>query len=129
MVQDSGVLINPVIVQGQIHGGAAFGIGQSLMEDARCNALTGQVERATFLDYAMPRADDMPSFGYQTIDLACKNNPLGVKACGESGTVGPPPAVIGAIVDALQDFEIRHIEMPATPEVVWRAIQTASAGH
>ena len=129
MVQDSGVLVNPVIVQGQIHGGAAFGIGQSLMEDARCNALTGQVERATFLDYAMPRADDMPSFGYQTIDLPCKNNPLGVKACGESGTVGPPPAVIGAIVDALQDFGIRHIEMPATPEVVWRAIQTASAGH
>ncbi len=129
MVQDSGVLVNPVIVQGQIHGGAAFGIGQSLMEDARGNAMTGQVERATFLDYTMPRADDMPSFGYQTVDLPCKNNPLGVKACGESGTVGPPPAVIGAIVDALQEFGVRHIEMPATPEVVWRAIQTASAGH
>ncbi len=129
LVQDSGIQVHPAIVEGQIQGGAAYGIGQALCEDARCDPETGQVLRATFMDYAMPRASDIPSFRFHAVELPCANNPLGVKACGESGAAGPPPAVVGAIVDALRGFGVRHVEMPATPERVWRAIRDARTGR
>ncbi|HUC68620.1 MAG TPA: xanthine dehydrogenase family protein molybdopterin-binding subunit [Stellaceae bacterium] len=125
-VDDSGVIINPLLFEGQIHGGIAMGIGQALLENVAYDA-AGQLLSATFLDYGMPRADDMPSFHLDELGTACKTNPLGVKGAGESGTVGAPPAVINAILDALAPLGVRDIAMPATPERIWQAIHAASA--
>jgi aerobic carbon-monoxide dehydrogenase large subunit len=122
-VGDSGVIINPLLFEGQIHGGIAMGIGQALLEKVAYDAASGQLLSGSFLDYAMPRAHDMPSFHLDELGTACKTNPLGVKGAGESGTVGAPPAVLNAIVDALAPFGIVDVEMPATAERVWRAIQ------
>jgi aerobic carbon-monoxide dehydrogenase large subunit len=120
-VDDFGKLINPMIVEGQIHGGVAHGIGQALMEAAHYDA-DGQLLTASYMDYCMPRADDLPSFKVDTIETICPSNPLGVKGCGEAGAIASPPAVINAITDALGHEDVA---MPATPQVVWRAAQKA----
>ena len=121
-VDDFGKLINPMIVEGQVHGGIAQGVGQALLEGARYNE-DGQLITASFMDYCMPRADDLPSYKVDTIETACPSNPLGIKGCGEAGAIAAPPAVINAITDALGHEDVA---MPATPQVVWRAAQKAA---
>ncbi|TCN32036.1 xanthine dehydrogenase family protein molybdopterin-binding subunit [Sinorhizobium americanum] len=118
---DFGNIINPMIVEGQVHGGLAQGIGQALLEGVRYDD-SGQLLTASYLDYAMPRADDVPSFTVSTSNTPCPNNPLGVKGCGEAGAIGSPPALINAITDAIGN---NQLTMPATPEKVWAAAQPA----
>src|ERR1700733_922414 len=118
-VDDFGKLINPMIVEGQVHGGIAQGVGQALLEGAHYDS-DGQLLTASFMDYCMPRADDLPSYKVETIETVCPSNPLGIKGCGEAGAIAAPPAVINAITDALGHEDV---EMPATPQVVWRAAQ------
>ncbi|ASY58353.1 xanthine dehydrogenase family protein molybdopterin-binding subunit [Sinorhizobium sp. CCBAU 05631] len=118
---DFGNIINPMIVEGQVHGGLAQGIGQALLEGVRYDD-SGQLLTASYLDYAMPRADDVPSFNVSTSNTPCPNNPLGVKGCGEAGAIGSPPALINAITDAIGN---NQLTMPATPEKVWAAAQAA----
>lgn len=128
MVNDFGVVINPLLVAGQAHGGVAQGIGQALMErvvyDSEGQPLTGSL-----MDYALPRADQMPDMSIAHLPSPAKTNPLGVKGCGEAGCAGALPAVMNALVDALSVFGIRHINMPATPMRVWEAIEAAKAGR
>lgn len=120
---DFGKIINPMIVEGQVHGGLAQGIGQALLEGCHYDPDSGQLITASYMDYAMPRADDLPDFKVSTVETVCPGNPLGMKGCGEAGAIGSPPAVINAITDALG---IRDIPMPATPEKVWRAARDAA---
>ena len=123
-VDDVGRVVNPMIVEGQVQGGVAQGIGQALLENTVYDE-NGQLLSGSFMDYTMPRADNLPNFKVQTLKgTLCTHNPLGVKGCGEVGAIGSPPAVINAIVDALKEFGVDHIDMPATPEKVWRAINT-----
>lgn len=122
IVDDFGVVLNPLLVEGQVHGGVVQGIGQALFEHTVYDE-SGQLVTGSFMDYCMPRADNMPSFNFSTIEVPSKNNAMGVKGCGEAGSVGSPAAVINAIVDALAEFGVRHVDMPATPEKVWRLIQ------
>ena len=119
---DVGRVINPMIVEGQIQGGLAQGIGQALIEHTVYDK-EGQLVTATFNDYAMPRAVQMPSFAVSTAVTLCTHNPLGAKGCGEVGAIGSPPAVMNAVVDALRDFGVSHVEMPATPLKIWSIIQ------
>ena len=119
-VDDFGNVINPMIVEGQVHGGLAQGIGQALLEGCVYDTETGQLLTGSYMDYAMPRADDLPSFTVSTKVTACTHNPLGVKGCGEAGAIGAPAAVINAITDALG---VKDIAMPATAQTVWRALQ------
>jgi carbon-monoxide dehydrogenase large subunit len=126
-VDDVGVVINPLVVEGQIHGGLVQGIGQALMEQCQYDVLSGQLMTGSFMDYAMPRADDVPSFQLASQQTPSPNNPMGVKGAGESGTIGAPAAVANAVVDALWHLGVRHIDMPLTPHRVWRAIQLAQA--
>ena len=121
---DFGNIINPMIVEGQVHGGLTQGIGQALLEHAIYDD-NGQLKSGSMMDYCMPRADDVPSFKVATTVTACTHNPLGVKGCGEAGAIGSPPAVINAICDALSEFGIDHIDMPATPARVWAAIEAS----
>jgi carbon-monoxide dehydrogenase large subunit len=121
-VDDVGTVINPMIVEGQIHGGIAQGAGQALMEDCLYDPATGQLLAGSFLDYAVPRADDFPSFALGHGELAAPSNRLGVKGGGEGGTTPSLAAVVNAVVDALREFGVRHVSMPATPEKVWRAM-------
>ncbi len=116
-VDDFGEVINPMIVEGQVHGGIAQGIGQALLEHGVYDQM-GQLVTGSFMDYCIPRADDLPRFSVDTTVTACTHNPLGVKGCGEAGAIGSPPAIINAVTDALN---IRDIAMPASPEKVWRA--------
>jgi carbon-monoxide dehydrogenase large subunit len=118
---DFGNIVNPMIVEGQVHGGLVQGIGQALLENAVYDD-NGQLRTGSYMDYCMPRADDVPSFHVATTVTPCTHNPLGVKGCGEAGAIGSPPAVINAICDALREYGVAHIDMPATPEKVWRAI-------
>jgi aerobic carbon-monoxide dehydrogenase large subunit len=120
-VDDFGKLINPMIVEGQVHGGIVQGIGQALLEGAHYDA-DGQLLTASFMDYCMPRANDVPSFTVDTIETPCPSNPLGIKGCGEAGAIASPPAVINALTDALGHEDVT---MPATPQTVWRAAQKA----
>jgi carbon-monoxide dehydrogenase large subunit len=122
---DFGEIINPMIVEGQVHGGLVQGIGQALLEQAVYDD-NGQLLTASYNDYTMPRADDMPNFTVDHQVTACTHNPLGVKGCGEAGAIGSPPAVINAIVDALSDYGVTHMEMPATPRKIWHAINNGS---
>ncbi len=124
IVDDFGVVLNPLLVEGQVHGGIVQGIGQALLEGAVYDE-GGQLLTGSFMDYGMPRADTTPSFDFSTLEVPCRNNAMGVKGCGEAGSVGAPAAVINALVDALSDFGVRHVDMPATPEKVWRLIQQA----
>src|SRR5687767_1327841 len=124
VVDDVGRVINPLICHGQIEGALAQGIGQALMENVAFDRESGQMLSASFMDYAMPRAADLPPhYELDFIDVPAKTNPLGVKGVGEAGCVGAPPAVILAILDALRPLGVEHIDMPATPERVWQAIQ------
>jgi carbon-monoxide dehydrogenase large subunit len=118
-VDDFGVVINPMIVEGQVHGGIAQGVGQALLEGAHYNK-DGQLVTASYMDYTMPRADDLPSFAVGMTSTPCPSNPLGIKGCGEAGAIAAPPAVINAITDALGH---ENISMPATPQRVWQAAQ------
>ncbi len=124
---DIGRVINPMIVDGQIHGGLAQGIGQALIEECLYEAGSGQLVSGSYMNYAMPRASDFPFFTVGLHVTECTHNPLGVKGCGEVGAIGVPPAVINAVVNALAHLGITHIDMPATPEKVWRAIRDAQA--
>jgi aerobic carbon-monoxide dehydrogenase large subunit len=126
-VDDFGRVINPMVVEGQVHGGIVQGIGQALMENCVYDPQTGQLLTGSYMDYCMPRADDVPSFIVQYHeDAPCTHNPLGVKGCGEAGAIGGSATVMNAVVDALADLGIQHLDMPATPLRVWRAIQDAS---
>ncbi len=123
VVDDFGTIINPMIVEGQVHGGVAQGLGQALLENCVYDE-AGQLQTGSYMDYAMPRADDLPAFSVDTTVTPCTHNPVGAKGCGEAGTIGSPPAVINAITQALG---IRDISMPATPEKVWRALGAGRA--
>ena len=126
VVDDFGATLNPLLLAGQVHGGAVQGIGQALMEDTVYDTSTGQLLSASFMDYAMPRAEHAPDFVFETRNVPCKTNPLGVKGAGEAGAIGSCPAVMNAIVDALwRSHRIRHIDMPATPQRIWQAIAQA----
>jgi carbon-monoxide dehydrogenase large subunit len=127
IVDDLGRVLNPLIVLGQIHGGVVQGIGQALLEHAIYDRQSGQLVSGSFMDYAMPRADNMPAFDATLEEVPCKTNPLGVKGIGESGTIGAPPTVINAIIDALRPLGVSHIDMPATPARVWESIARARA--
>lgn len=117
---DFGNIINPMIVEGQVHGGIAQGIGQALLEGVHYDPQTGQLLTASYMDYAMPRADDLPSFNVSHQNTPCPGNPLGIKGCGEAGAIGSPPALMNAITDAIGN---NHLNMPATPLAVWSALQ------
>jgi carbon-monoxide dehydrogenase large subunit len=126
VVDDVGRVINPMICHGQIEGALAQGIGQALMENIAFDRQSGQLLSASFMDYAMPRAADLPEhYELDFIDVPAKTNPLGVKGIGEAGCVGAPPAIMNAILDALRPLGVQHLDMPATPHRVWRAIQDA----
>jgi carbon-monoxide dehydrogenase large subunit len=122
VVDDVGTVLNPMLLHGQIHGGVAQGAGQVLMEDIHFDA-SGQLVTASFMDYAMPHAHNLSAIEVESNPVPTKTNPLGTKGAGEAGNVGALPAVANAVVDALSEFGVRHIEMPATPERIWRAMQ------
>ncbi|MGH7076026.1 MAG: xanthine dehydrogenase family protein molybdopterin-binding subunit, partial [Stellaceae bacterium] len=127
VIDDVGIVINPLIVEGQIVGGLAQGFGQALLEEVKYDAASGQLLTGSFTDYAMPRAYDMPDFQCGFNNVPCQTNPLGIKGAGEAGSVGAPPAVINAILDALAPMGIKTIDMPATPAKVWTTIHGAKA--
>ena len=124
-VDDFGTLINPMIVEGQVHGGIAQGIGQALTEACVYDQESGQLLTGSFMDYCMPRADDLPSFKLGFTETKCPSNPLGMKGCGEAGAIAAPAAVMNAITDALG---VRDLPMPATPHIVWKAMQPMKTG-
>lgn len=126
-VDDFGTIINPMIVEGQVHGGLVQGIGQALIENCVYDRETGQLLTGSFMDYAMPRADDFPEFKLGHVCTPCTHNPLGTKGCGEAGAIGSPPAVINAVLDALKPLGVHDLDMPASPARVWAAIQSARA--
>jgi aerobic carbon-monoxide dehydrogenase large subunit len=130
IVDDFGVTLNPLLLAGQVHGGAMQGIGQALMEQAVYDPKDGQLVTGTFMDYALPRAADGPSFVFETHNVPCKTNPLGVKGAGEAGAIGSCPAIVNAIIEALwREYKIDHIDMPATAERVWIAIREHQRRH
>jgi carbon-monoxide dehydrogenase large subunit len=122
VVDDFGTVINPMIVEGQVQGGIAHGIGQAMLEKAIYDS-SGQLVTASFMDYCMPRASDLPSFEVAMTNTPSPSNPLGVKGCGEAGAIAAPAALINAITDALGH---ENIAMPATPQAVWRAVQSSA---
>jgi len=126
-VDDFGNIVNPMIVEGQVHGGLAQGIGQALLEGCVYDRESGQLLTGSYIDYTMPRADDLPNFGVASTCTPCTHNVLGVKGCGEAGAIGSPPAVINAVIDALSPLGVTDIQMPATPVAVWNAIQKAKS--
>src|SRR6266404_80214 len=128
-VDDVGRAINPLIVHGQTHGGIAQGVGQALWELSDYDPESGQLRSATFMDYAMPRADRLPSFATEISEVESTSNPLGLRGGGEGGTTPALAAVVNAICDALAELGVEHIEMPATPERVWQSIQAARRPH
>ena len=124
---DFGRIVNPMIVEGQVHGGLAQGIGQALFEECRYDPESGQLVTGSFMDYRMPRAGDLPSFAVETHATLCTHNPLGVKGCGEAGAIGAPGAVMNAVLNALSALGVSNLDMPASPERVWRAINDRRA--
>ena len=126
MVNDFGTVVNPLLVEGQAHGGIVQGLGQALMENAIYDS-EGQLQTGSYMDYAVPRASDVPSFTFATHAVPATTNPLGAKGCGEAGCAGSLPSIMNALVDALAPLGVTHIDMPATPEKVWAAIQEARA--
>ena len=123
VVNDLGRVLNPLLAEGQIQGGVVQGIGQALFENVHYDPDTGQLLSGSLMDYCLPRADDLPWLDTDTHEVLCRTNPIGVKGCGEGGTVGATPAVISAVLDALAPLGVTDIDMPATPERIWRAIQ------
>jgi carbon-monoxide dehydrogenase large subunit len=128
VVDDVGTVINPLLLKGQIVGGVAQGVGQILMEDIQFDG-DGQILTGSFMDYAMPRAVDSPDVTVVNHPVPATTNVLGVKGCGEAGCAGSLTSVMNAVADALSEFGIRHMDMPATPHRVWRAIQDARAAR
>jgi carbon-monoxide dehydrogenase large subunit len=126
-VDDCGIVLNPFIVDGQVLGGIAQGIGQAVMENTVYDPETGQFLTGTFMDYGMPRAGDFPGIDIYFNVVPCPTNDLGVKGAGEAGCCGAPSAVVHAVIDALRDYGVRHMDMPLTPERVWRTIQGANS--
>ena len=122
---DVGKAVNPMIVRGQVHGGVAQGLGQALLERTAYDPQSGQLLSGSFMDYAVPRADDLPDIEVDLIEVPCGTNPLGVKGAGEAGAVGSPPAVMNALLNALAERGVVHLDMPATPERVWEALHQA----
>jgi carbon-monoxide dehydrogenase large subunit len=120
-------VINPMIVEGQVHGGLAQGIGQALLERCVYDEDSGQLVTGSYMDYTMPRADNLPSFQVGNHVTLCTHNPIGAKGVGEVGAIGSPPAVINAVIDALSPLGVTDMSMPATPLKVWQAIQSAPA--
>ena len=127
-VDDVGTIINPLIVGGQVHGGLAQGLGQALLEQCVYDRDSGQLLTGSMMDYALPRADDVPSFQVGTKVTPCTHNPLGAKGCGEAGAIGAPAAMMNAVMDALAPVGVTHLDMPASPYRVWNAIRAAH-GH
>jgi carbon-monoxide dehydrogenase large subunit len=125
VVDDVGRMVNPLLVKGQIHGGVVQGLGQGLFEELVYDPATGQLLSGSFMDYAMPRADDVPAFEVDSHEVPTAVNPLGAKGVGEAGTVGALPALLNAVNDALAPLGVCHVDMPVTPERIWRAINTA----
>jgi carbon-monoxide dehydrogenase large subunit len=125
-VDDVGTVLNPMIVEGQVHGGVVQGVGQALCEDCVYDPVSGQLLSGSFMDYCMPRADDLPTIASATQNTVCTHNPIGVKGCGETGTIASPATVMNAVVDALSAYGIAHVDMPASPQRIWQAIQAAS---
>jgi aerobic carbon-monoxide dehydrogenase large subunit len=122
VIDDFGTLINPMLVEGQVHGGIVQGLGQALLEHTVYDT-DGQLVAGSYMDYALPRADEIPDFGFASRPVPAKTNPLGAKGCGEAGTTGALPAIMNALVDALhRKSGVTHIDMPATPERVWSAL-------
>jgi aerobic carbon-monoxide dehydrogenase large subunit len=127
VVDDFGATINPLTLAGQVHGGIVQGLGQALTERTVYDSESGQLVSGSFMDYALPKADDMPSFAFELHNVRCTTNPLGVKGSGEAGAIGSCPAVINALVDALAPFGVTHIDMPATPHAIWAIVHRAPA--
>jgi carbon-monoxide dehydrogenase large subunit len=127
IVDDVGRALNPLICEGQLHGGLAQGIGQALAEHVVYDRASGQLLSSTFAEYGMPRGDDLPSFTVALAEIPCTTNPLGVKGLGEVGSVGAPPAVIHAILDALRPLGVEAIDMPAIPARIREAVHRARA--
>jgi carbon-monoxide dehydrogenase large subunit len=123
VVDDVGTIINPLTLAGQIHGGVAQGVGQILMEEVVYDRESGQLVTASFMDYAMPRADMFPFFDTGISEVPMPGHPLGIRPAGEGGTTPALAVVVNAVVDALRDYGVRHVEMPATPERIWRAMR------
>lgn len=128
-VDDCGVIINPMIVEGQVHGGLAQGVGQALREQIVYDHDSGQLLTASFMDYGLPRAADLPSFHTAFIATPAPSNPLGVKGGSESGTIGAPASIGNAVIDALWHLGVRDISLPIRPETVWRALRAAGHGR
>ena len=127
-VNDHGVVINPLLLEGQVHGGVAQGLGQALLERTVYDPDSGQLVSGSFMDYAIPRADDLPAVDFEANCVPARTNPLGVKGVGESGCTAACPAVMNAIADALAPLGIAHLDMPATPERIWAACERARTG-
>jgi len=117
-------VLNPMIVEGQIHGGVVQGVGQALGENCVYEPASGQLLTGSFMDYRMPRADDLPPIAVSTQSTRCQHNPLGVKGCGEVGTIASPATVMNAVVDALSPYGVTHLDLPATPQRIWQAIHS-----
>ncbi len=120
-----GVVINPLLLDGQIHGGVAQGLGQILFEDVSYDPITGQMLTGSFMDYAMPRSDDLPGINVVSNPVPTSTNPLGIKGAGEAGTIGAMPCVMNAVINALSSLGISQLDMPLTPNRVWKAIESA----
>jgi carbon-monoxide dehydrogenase large subunit len=130
VVDDFGATLNPLLLVGQIHGGVAQGIGQAVMENTAYDPDSGQLLSASLMDYALPRASDIPNIAFETHNVPCRTNPLGVKGAGEAGAIGSCPAVMNAVTDALwRAYRIRHVDMPVTPERLWAAIAEGKRIH
>jgi len=129
VVSDFGTVINPMLLQGQLHGGILQGIGQAVYEDCRYDAETGQLITGSFMDYCLPRATHMPEFKWGRNETACLTNPLGIKGCGESGPTAALPAVMNAVIDALGDCDTGGLDMPVTAEKVWRVLNGLPEGN
>jgi carbon-monoxide dehydrogenase large subunit len=125
LVSDFGTVINPMLLEGQLHGGIVQGIGQALYEDCRYDPDSGQLITGSFMDYCLPRASHVPVFNWGRTETMCTTNPLGIKGCGESGPTAAMPAVMNALMDALKDCDTAGLDMPATPEKVWRVLRSA----
>jgi carbon-monoxide dehydrogenase large subunit len=128
-VDDYGRLVNPMLTRGQVQGGVAQGIGQAMLEHTVYDPRSGQLLSGSFSDYALPRADDLPPLEIALAELPTAANPLGVKGSGQAGAIAAPQTVVAAILDALAPLGIEHIDMPATPERIWRAIRDAKGGR
>ena len=125
-VDDVGRAVNPGIIHGQVHGGIAQGVGQALLERCHYDPESGQLLSGSFMDYAMPRADDLPFFDAEYVEIPSATHPLGMRPAGEGGTAPALGAMVNAVADALSEYGVEHVEMPATPERIWRAIREAS---